>query len=267
MTEPNSFSHRYGPWAVVTGASSGIGAEFARQLGARGLHVVLVARRKDRLDALAGELSAAHQVLTRVIEVDLAQPDFLPILDAGTRDLDIGLVVNNAGFGDKGRFLDSELSVQLAMLDVNCRAALVIAHVFGRRLSARGRGGLVFTSSTAAFQGLPFTAHYAATKGYGLQLAEGLYHELRTNGVDVLALCPGPTDTEGPRRTGVDPAKVPVKMMDVKPVVAGALAALGKRPIAIPGLTNLLGYLAVRLTPRSMVSAFAGRLIERATAR
>ena len=254
-----SFARRYGPWALVTGASSGIGAEFTRQLAARGLHLVLVARRKDRLDALAAELTATHGVEARSVELDLARPDFLPELERATAGLEVGLLVNNAGFGWKGRFLDSDLETQLAMLDVNCRASLVLAHTYGRPMAARARGGIVFTSSTAAFQGLPFSSHYAATKGYGLQLAEGLWYELEGNGVDVLALCPGPTDTEGPRRTGVDPSKIPVKMMEVGPVVEGALASLGRAPVVIPGLVNRLTYLAVRLTPRRLATSLAGR--------
>jgi short-subunit dehydrogenase len=261
------FFERYGPWALVTGASSGIGAEFAQQLAARGMSLFLCARRKDRMDALAARLSASHGVDVRVCEIDLARRDFLPSLLDHVGDRDVGLLVNNAGFGDKGPFVDSDLDMHLRMLDTNCRAPLVLAHTFGKRMVARGRGGIVFTSSTAAFQGLPFSSHYAATKGYDLQLAEGLWYEMRRHGVDVLALCPGPTDTEGPKRTGVDPSKVPVKLMDVVPVVSDALAALGKTPAVIPGLTNRLATLAVKMLPRSVSAAIAGRLMLRVTGR
>jgi len=260
-----SFFERYGTWAIVTGASSGIGEETARQLAARGLSLVLCARRKDRLEALAAKLVAAHGIEVRVLELDVGRPDFAEPLLAEVAGLDVGLVVSNAGFGEKGPFLASNLARDLQMLDVNCRAFLIIAHTFAPRLVARGRGGMIFTSSTAAFQGLPFTAHYAATKGYGLQLAEALWYELKPHGVDVLALCPGPTDTEGPRRTGVDPDKVPVKMMHVEPVVRAALDGLGKRPIAVPGLTNQLLHVLVKSLPRSVVTALAGRLVKRAT--
>ena len=260
-----AFFDRYGPWALVTGASSGIGAEFAHKLAARGLHLVLAARRKDRLDALAAAITAAHGVQVRVVAIDLAGPDILAPLEQVTSDIDVGLLVNNAGFGMKGPFLESDISSQLGMLAVNCRASLILAHAYGRRMAARRHGGIIFTSSTASFQGLPFSSHYAATKGWGLQLAEGLWFELRNEGVDVLALCPGPTDTEGPRRSGVDPAKVPVKMMTVEPVVAAALDALGKQPVVIPGLTNLLAYVAVRLASRRFATSTAGRLILRVT--
>jgi short-subunit dehydrogenase len=265
MPEHVQFLHRYGPWALITGASSGIGEELARRLAERGMHLVLVARRKERLAALAAELEREHSVLVEVVALDLARADFYAELERLTRELDIGLVVNNAGYGDKGPFIDSDLARQVHILEVNCRATLILSHAFGRRLALRGRGGLIITSSTAAFQGLPHSANYAATKGYGLQLAEGLAIELGPKGVDVMALCPGPTDTEGPRRTGVDPSKVPGKMMTVAEVVDAALAGLGKKTIVIPGFKNRLAYLGVRLSPRKLSAKIAGRLVVRST--
>ncbi len=267
MSKHRSFRERYGPWAIVTGASSGIGEEFARQLAARGLHVVLVARRLDRMEVLASELRSAHGVEARVLSLDLGQPADVASLPAQVADLDVGLLVNNAGFGDKGSFVDIPLERHLEMLAVNVRAPLALTHALAARLVARGRGGIVFTSSTAAFQATPYTAHYAATKGYELQLAEALWHELRPAGVDVLALCPGATDTEGPRRTGVDPSRVPVRMMAVGPVVSAALAGLGAVPVVVPGLVNRLGVLAVRLMPRATAAGLAGRLIRRSIGR
>lgn len=258
-----SFVDRYGPWALVTGASSGIGEELARQLAAAGLHVVLVARRKDRLEALAAELARAHGVEARIVAVDLSRPDFLGAIEETTRNLEIGLLVNNAGFGRKGPFVEGDLEGELEMLAVNCRATMILTHTLGRKMAARKRGGILITSSTAAFQGLPFGSHYAATKGYGLQLAEGLAFELRAQGVDVLALCPGPVDTEGARRTGIVADKVPVAPMAVGPVARAALAALGKRSSVIPGFTNRLAYLAVRLAPRRLATELAGRLVLR----
>ena len=126
---------------------------------------------------------------------------------------------------------------------------------------------MIFTSSTAAFQGLPWSAHYAATKGYDLQLAEGLWYELRESGVDVLALCPGATDTEGPRRTGVDPSRVPVAMMPPEVVAGAALEALGRRPVVVPGLTNQVAALLVRVVPRRVATSLAGRLMRRVIGR
>lgn len=259
------FAHRYGPWALVTGASSGIGEAIARELAAAGLHLVICARRRDRLDALAAELTAAHGVEVVSVEVDLSRPDFLPTIESALEGKELGLLVNNAGFGDKGPFLESDLAMNVRMLDTNCRAPLLLTHALAPRLVARGRGGILFTSSTAAFQGLPFASHYAATKGFDLQLAEGLWYELRPRGVDVAALCPGPTDTEGPRRTGVNPDKVPVKMMDVRTVARAGLDALGRTPVAVPGFTNRLLHLLVRMFPRRIATAVSGRMIQRVT--
>jgi short-subunit dehydrogenase len=259
------FSDRYGPWAIVTGASSGIGEAIARELASRGLHLVLCARRKDRLDALAAELTAKRGAWARVVEVDLASPGFASIIEEATRDLDIGLLVNNAGFGEKGPFVGCDLDTQIRMLETNCKAPMILAHMFAPKLIARGRGGILFTSSTAAFQGLPFAAHYAATKGYELQLAEGLWYELAPKGVDVVALCPGPVDTEGPARTGVKAAKVPVEVMDARSVAAFGLDALGAGPVAVPGLTNRLLHLLVRLVPRRLATSVSGRMIQRVT--
>jgi uncharacterized protein len=259
------FQHRYGPWALVTGASSGIGEAIARKLARSGMNLALCARRKNLLDALGEELARAHVIKVRTIEVDLSRADFLPVVEEATRDLDIGLLVNNAGFGDKMPFLESSLPLHLRMLDTNCRAVLVLTHAYAPRLAARGRGGILFTSSMAAFQGLPFSSHYAATKGYELQLAEGLWYELRDKGVDVVALCAGPTETEGTRRTGVDPDKVPGKMMDVHTVAEAGLDALGRGPIALPGISNRLLYMLQRLVPRRLATVIGGRMVQRVT--
>ena len=259
------FVERYGPWAVVTGASSGIGEETARQLAALGLSVVLVARRRDRLEALAADLAAAHGVEVRVSEHDLASPAGVEALITEVRPLDVGLLVNNAGFGMKGGFVDLSLSEQRRMIELNCQTPVALTHGLGARIVARGRGGIIFVSSTAAFQGLPTSAVYGASKGFDLLLGEAVWDELRKTGVDVLTLCPGPTDTEGPRRTGVDPDKVPVKMMQVGPVVRAALLGLGKRAVVVPGASNRVAALLTRLVPRAMATRVAGRLIRRVT--
>jgi len=136
----NDFAGRFGPWAVVTGASSGIGEAFARQLAAKGIHLVLIARRDDRLRKLADDLQDRHSVNTRIVPVDLAADDFLPVIAEATHDLDVGLLVNNAGVLRAGRFLDHDLHDELNQLNLNTRAVLVLAHHFGRRLRERRRG-------------------------------------------------------------------------------------------------------------------------------
>lgn len=261
------FADRYGPWALVTGASSGIGAEFARQLAAAGLAVALVARRRERLTALADELHARHRVATQVVTADLARADAASELAAAVADLDLGLVVCNAGTSWKGRFLEQDPAEQRRMIEVNCQAPVALTRALGPRLASRGRGGLVIVSSTGAFQGLPWSAVYGATKAFDLLLGEALAIELAADGVDVLTLCPGGTDTEGPMNSGVDPTKVPGKLMPVGPVVAAALTGLGRRTLVIPGATNRLAAVATRAVPRAVAARTAGRIMRRVTGR
>ena len=179
----NDFAARFGPWAVVTGASSGIGEAFARQLAAKGIHLVLVARREDRLKKLADDLQDRHSVNTRIVPVDLAADDFLPVIAEATHDLDVGLLVNNAGVLRAGRFLDHDLQDELNQLNLNTRAVLVLAHHFGRWLRERRGGGVVFLASTLAFAGVPGMSSYAASKAHALTFAEGFAREVAGDGI------------------------------------------------------------------------------------
>ena len=257
-----SFAARYGPAALVTGASTGIGAEFARQLAQRGLDLVLVARRAERLDELAQELRAAHGVAVRAAPLDLAARDLREQVCAAIEGLDVGLVVSNAGRYGFGRFLDARLEDELDGLDVNARAPLVLAHEFARRLSARGRGGMIFLSSSSAYQGTPFAAGYGAAKAHTLTLAEALAFELAPWGVDVLAVCPGPVATEG--TADMDTSSFPIGPMQAPPVVRAALDALGRRTSIIPGWPNALVANAGKLLPRSLNTRLMGTIFARA---
>jgi len=252
-----TFRERYGPWALVTGASAGIGREFARRLAEMGLNLVLVARRKQRIEELAQELENKNKIQVRPISADLSQPDFLPIILSGAQSIDIGLLVNNAGFGIAGKFLDHELEKELALLDVNCRAQLILTHVFGRRMAQRKRGGIIFVSSVSAYIATPFEANYAASKVYELFLAESLGYELKRDGVDVLALCPGSTETEFHQIAG----SRAVAAMAVGPVVDLAIKKLGKKPVAIPGWHNRSLVYLLKFTPRRLHTFFAGRVM------
>lgn len=256
------FSSRYGPFAVVTGASSGIGEALARELAARGINLVLVARRADRLATLA----AALPVETVVVELALGRDDAVDELVARVGQRDVGLVCANAGFGEKGDFASIDRDAYRRMVRLNVESTLLLAHAFVPRLLARGRGGLLITASTAAFQGTPFTSAYAATKAFDLSLAEGLSEELRPHGVDVVALCPGATDTEGPKRTGVDPSRVPFGFATPESVARAGLDALGVRCVVVPRASDRAATLLGRLLPRSLAARIAGRAIKRARA-
>jgi len=242
----------YGPWAVVAGASEGLGAEFARQLAAAGLNVVAVARRQELLDALAAELAAAHAVEVRTLALDLADREAPSRVRAATRDLEVGLLVYNAALSLIGPFLERDAADAERMLDVNARTPLLLVHAFGRDMSARGRGGVLLVSSLSALQGSPRIAVYAATKAFGLILGESLWAELRGRGVDVLAFCAGATRTPNyeasrPRRL----SRLAPAVMEPAAVVAEALAALGRGPSGVAGRGNRLGSLLLqRLLPR-----------------
>jgi uncharacterized protein len=252
-----TFLQRYGPWALVTGASAGIGAEFARQLAEMGLNLVLVARRKDRIEELGRQLEARWKVQVKTITADLSQRDFPALILSGTESIEVGLLVNNAGFGIAGKFLEHELDRELALLEVNCRVPLILTHIFGRQMAQRKRGGIIFVSSVSGFIASPYESSYAASKVYELFLAESLGYELKKDGVDLLALCPGSTDTEFHEIAG----SRAVAAMTVEPVVALALKKLGKKPVAIPGWHNRLLVYVLKLMPRRLNTFVAGRVM------
>lgn len=236
---------RYGAWAVITGASDGIGRAFAVELARAGLNLVLCARRGEVLEALAIEL-CAQGVQTQVVAVDLSTREGVVALAQATRSLDVGLLVASAGFGTSGPFLEGTLEHELGMIDVNCRALAELSHVFGNRFVARKRGGLVLMSSLVAFQGVPRAANYAATKAYVQSFAEGLRLELAPHGVDVLASAPGPVHSGFAARASMTMgfAQTPTE------VATSTLAALGKTGTVRPGLLAKLLEFSLQFLPR-----------------
>lgn len=239
---------RFGPWAVVTGASDGIGRAFAEQLAEAGLHLVLVARGAPRLEALAAQLRAAHHVEVEVVAVDLSTAEGVEALLARNVGREVGLLVAAAGFGGAGPFLAAPLDEALNMVDLNCRAVVQLCHRFGADLVARGGGGIILLSSIVAFQGAPQAATYGATKAFVQSLAEGLAVELGPAGVSVLAAAPGPV------RSGFAARARMVMGATVSPevVARGSLAALARGGTTRPGaLSMLLGW-SLALLPRPL---------------
>lgn len=257
------FQNRYGPWALVTGAGNGLGAEFARQLAQQGLNVVLVDLDAAGLDTIAAELQVCTGVETRTVQLDLAHAAFMTQLVPVIQGLDIGLVINNAGISDLGLFTERPLQTQLSVVDVNVRAPLVLAHHFAPHLMQRGKGGLLFVSSLSALQGTAYVANYAATKSWNLIFAEGLWEELRGSGVDVLGYLVGSTRTPGFVNSRPQLERAPlVNLMEMPAVVQGALASLGKGPTAVAGRGNgMAASLLCRLLPRK----WAVRLVSATT--
>ncbi len=243
---PSRIAQQYGPWALVTGASDGIGQAFARHLAAEGLNLVLVARREPLLAALAAELQASQGVQCRVLGADLADLAAVHRLAEATSDLDIGLLVAAAGFGSSGPFLDAPLGAETEMVDLNCRAVLALAWHCGRRFQQRGRGGVVFMSSLLAFQGTPHAANYAATKAYVQTLAEGLRAEWAAHGIEVVASAPGPIRSGFAARANLQMAQA----LPAEVVARVTMQALGSRTTVRPGwLSKLLGW-SLALLPR-----------------
>ncbi len=259
MTGDTSFRERFGPWAVVAGASAGLGAEYAVQLARRGLHLVLVARREEPLNALGARISAECGVQVRPLALDLARADAGDVVAGFTEGVDVGLLVYNAAFSVIGPFLERPLEDHLREIDVNCRGPLVLAHRLGGRMVARGRGGIVLMSSLSATMGSALIANYAATKAYNMVLAEGLWEELREAGVAVMACAPGAVRTpnyEASGARGGGPAQSPTQ------VVVETLARLGTGPQIVPGLANRLSAFALRrLMPRAATIRLMGRVM------
>lgn len=255
----------YGPWAVVTGASSGIGRAFAEHLAGEGVHVVLAARSADRLRDVGRELTATHGVDHRVVAVDLSDGSGAQTLVHATEDLDVGLLVSNAGDGVPKDFLDHELTELHGQLTLNAISHLDLVHHFGRRLVDRGRGGIILTSASGGRHGIPHMANTAAAKGYLYHLGEALHHELAPAGVGVTVLLPGNVDTPIVGRIGLRPSDFPLPFIAADVAVEQAMRALISRTATlVPGRALRLALSAI---PRGASVRLNGRLMARAMAR
>ncbi len=240
--EITPFAHRYGPVAVIAGASEGIGASFARALAEAGLDLVLVARRAEPLETLAEEIRSHSGVTVRTAICDLADERAIDMVYETCRGLEVGLLIYNAASSSVGRFLETPIDDHLRAIHVNARGPVVLAHRFGKAMAARGRGGMVFMSSLTAFQGTPLVATYGATKAFNLVFAEGIWSELGECGVDVVACCAGATLTPGYERATPDRERGRIAFapspQPPDDVAREALAALGRGPSVVTGRGN-----------------------------
>jgi len=245
--------------ALITGASAGLGVDFARELSKRGHKLVLVARRKDRLAALAKELGNA-----RVVAIDLSKPDAADKLmaDVAKAGEQVELLVNNAGFGAIGRFAELDAKRQRQMIDLNVGALMDLCRAVAPEMIARKSGAILNVASTAAFQPGPKMAVYFATKAFVLSFTEALHEELKPHGVKVSCLCPGPTRTEFGEVAGFKGSGAFDKVgMESLPVVVAGLRGLDQnRAVVVPGLVNKVGAASTRFVPRSIVRKIAGAI-------
>jgi short-subunit dehydrogenase len=248
---------------IITGASSGIGAAFARKLAARGRNVFLVARSEDKLIALCNELGRLTSIRAQYLALDLRLPDAGAQLFEETqkRELEIDMLINNAGFGSMGEFVKLDPDHELDMIQLNIRAVVDLTHRFIKPMRDRKRGTIINVASTAAFQAVPYMATYAATKAFVLSFSEALWDENRSHGVYVMALCPGVTETNFFEAAGID--RPPMRTIQTpEEVVETALRALPReKPTVISGWTNFLTVGAERFFPRSFVIKVAGKAL------
>ena len=243
-----TFTERYGRWALVAGASEGLGAAYARALAGHGMNVVLAARRKPLMETLAGELRGTHGVEVRCIEGDLASPAFHEKLQAACADIDVGLVVYNAAFAPVGEFTSAALPDLMRVVDVNVRGPLTLLRAFLPPMTIRGRGAVILMTSLSGNQGAPRLAAYGSSKAFTRVLAESLWSELRGRGIDVLTCAAGAIRTPGYAKTA---GKDAPGTLDPEQVVSTALRALRRGPVTIPGGVNrMANFLLGRLLPR-----------------
>jgi hypothetical protein len=253
-----------GKWALVTGASAGIGKALAEELAAGGTHLVLTARRRDRLEELANALTARHKIKTEIFVADLTRPDAPQEIFNFTKQksLEIDLLINNAGFGGYGEFPTVDTSLLLNMVQVNCSAVVHLTRLYLPDMIARKHGDIMILASTAAFQAVPYISTYAATKAFDLLLAEGLAEEMKPHGIRVCALCPGSTESEF-HAVAHQPERTKSTQQTAQEVARNGLQALAAgKSYVISGLGNYLGAHGQRLVPRRFVTRIAAGMFK-----
>ena len=254
-----TFIKQYGPWSVITGASSGIGAQYARVLALMGLNVVIVARRKSKLNTLASFITSATTAEVKVVVADLSCTEGLLKLESETSGLDVGLLVNNAGQEHSGRFLDSSLDDAKSTIALNCQAPMQLTHHYAQQMKQKRRGGIILMSSLVAYQGVPFVSNYAGTKAYNLIFGESIAAELQQHNIDVLISTPGFTATELAADWSF--ADVPIKPLDPSFVARTTIDALGKKRVVIPGAVNKFLYLGSKYLQTRKLSTFLFKFV------
>ena len=252
-------------WALVTGASSGLGVEFARQLASRGYDLVLVARRRDKLAKVAAEISEKHGIKAEIIECDLGVPGasgtLMSVLE--TRAIDLEVLVNNAGFGHFGLALDAPLAQHTATIQLNVTLLTELTLATTAKMVARGSGTVLNVASTGAFQPCPYTAVYAATKSYVVNFSLALNNELSPRGVRVLTMCPGPTKTEFFEVNNVRAAAPDALVMTAERCVAIGLRSMDRgRALTITGFLNTIGVWLARSSPLWLVTRASAILMK-----
>lgn len=259
-----NWKEKYGKMALITGASGGLGTEFANQLAEKGLDLVLVARRADKLAEVKKSIESKYGNNVHLIIADLTEKGAVRNLEKVIKDnnWEIGILVNNAGFGTYGFFHELDLEKELKMLDINIKVPLELTGLIVPNMVRRKKGAVIFLGSVGSYQPTPFFGNYSATKAWNLMFGESLYGELKPKGVDVICLTPGYTKTEFQTVAGNKDQKPLAGWSEPKDVVGRALKFLGKKPSTIPGFLNWFLAWSIRFTPRKMAISTAYQLLK-----
>ncbi|NMB80505.1 MAG: SDR family NAD(P)-dependent oxidoreductase [Ignavibacteria bacterium] len=252
--------NKYGSWALITGASSGIGEEFAKVLASKGINLLLVARRKERLQKLSDELISLYGIEVVISNVDLTSEKFLDQIIRDVDEREISILINNAGIGKPGEFVDEEMVYDIDLIKINCLAPLVLANYFGKKMIRGKKGAILFLGSIVAYQPTPYMASYAATKSFNYSLGNSLWHELKNHGIDVLTINPGNTSTEFNRMVLNDQS---VLTRTAQQVVATSLKALGRKPNVVDGFINKIITVLARVGSVRLITFVTGKIMYR----
>jgi hypothetical protein len=262
----NHLKKRYPGYALITGASGGLGEEFAEQLAKEGVDLVLVARRKEELEKISKRLTEKYKIKTKIISQDVSELDSAKKIKSELEkdSIQVSMLINNAGYGTYGNFIELDFDKELKMIDLNCRAPIALTRLFAPEMVKRKNGAIIFLSSIGAYQPTPFWATYGATKAFNLMIGEALWAELKPHHVDVISLSPGFTKTQF--QANASNTKTPEPLTgwsEPKDVVSECLSNLGKDLSVVPGFMNFLATWSMRFTPRKLAAIISHKLSQK----
>jgi uncharacterized protein len=256
----DNFQKKYGPWAIITGATSGTGFQFAQQLAEKGIHLVLVARGEKALFETEKLIRDLYHVEVKIVSTDLSNPASVSDIDKITEQLDVGLLINNAGYSITGEFHDQNWGEQSKLLETILRTPMALAHTFAKRMINRGKGGIILVSSSVAYTPMPLWSVYSAGKAALLAFGESVSQELKKYNVDVLTVCPGAMRTKFQERSGISSSN----LMEPEKVTAMTLRSLGTKNVILPGISNKLIFEGFgRIFPRNIRLPLFERLMRK----
>jgi short-subunit dehydrogenase len=259
-----NFKEKYGPWALVTGGTSGIGEAIADELASRGMNIVLVARNAGTLEAKAAALKTKYSIDTQIVSADLSTDEGIDKVKKATKDLPVGLLTIAAGLEVNGAFEKNDIQKELKVVQININVTLQLTHHFAEKMVSIGKGGIILVASLSGHMPNPYFANYAGTKAYVLNFGASLYGELKPKGVDVTVLSPGLTNTPMTKDNGVDWSKTPMQAMSPEKVAQTAVNALGKKLLAIPGTKNKIMATMAKHSPLAMQANMNEKMMKKA---